>query len=128
MISFTFLKDILYGYVRHDPLIGLDYIIDILLVYRKYEGRKMTVPVRRHAYVRNTYTHMAFREDTLNTSIFVDVPEKYKLAISAENGANMVNKQENEGTPLDSDINMVRRLINAILPDFGHNGDQKQKM
>lgn len=33
-------KDILYGYTRNHPLLGLDLVIDILLVYRKYEGRK----------------------------------------------------------------------------------------
>lgn len=48
-------KDILYGYYRLDPIHGADYILDILLVYKKYRGRKMTVPVRRHGYLQQTF-------------------------------------------------------------------------
>ena len=66
-------KDLLYGYMRFDPLIGLDYILDILLVYRRYEGKKMTVPVRRHAYVRQTFDDLLFREDNLRDSIYLSV-------------------------------------------------------
>ncbi len=32
--------------IRNHPLVGLDYILEILLIYKKYEWRKMTVPVR----------------------------------------------------------------------------------
>jgi hypothetical protein len=83
-------KDVLYGYSRHHPLLGLDYIIDILLVYRKYEGRKMTVPVRRHAYLRSTFSDLLFREDSLTSSIFAELPSVYKLKhemrLNAQNG------------------------------------------
>lgn len=68
----------MYGYVRNHPLSGLDYIMDILLVYKKYEGRKMTVPVRRHAYLRNSFVTMLFREDPLDSSIFINTPQKYR--------------------------------------------------
>lgn len=49
-------KDIFYGYWRLNPIYGVDVILDLLLVYRKYRGRKMTVPVRRHAYVQQSFT------------------------------------------------------------------------
>ncbi|PSN39485.1 Chondroitin sulfate synthase 1 [Blattella germanica] len=39
-------REILYGYHRVSPQYGADYILDLLLVYKKYRGRKMTVPVR----------------------------------------------------------------------------------
>ncbi|KAF6207578.1 hypothetical protein GE061_016025 [Apolygus lucorum] len=55
-------KEILYGYTRYDPLHGVDYILDMLLVYKKYRGRKMTVPVRRHAYLQQQYTGVTIRE------------------------------------------------------------------
>lgn len=45
-----------YGYWRLDPLHGADTILDMLLTYRKYRGHKMTVPVRRHAYLQQTFT------------------------------------------------------------------------
>lgn len=48
-------QDLLYGYVRMDPLHGSDYILDMLLKYKKYRGRKMTVPVRRHAYLQRQF-------------------------------------------------------------------------
>lgn len=48
-------KEILYGYTRIDPIHGIDYILDMLLVYKKYRGRKMTVPVRRHAYLQQQF-------------------------------------------------------------------------
>jgi hypothetical protein len=38
-------KEILYGYRRVNPLIGADFILDLLLIYRKHKGRKMTVQV-----------------------------------------------------------------------------------
>lgn len=53
-------KEILYGYWRLDPVHGVDLILDLLLVYRKYRGHKMTVQVRRHAYVQQTFTGIEF--------------------------------------------------------------------
>lgn len=49
-------KEILYGYWRLDPIYGVDLILDLLLVYRKYRGHKMTVQVRRHAYIQQTFS------------------------------------------------------------------------
>lgn len=51
-------KDVFYAYYRLDPLNGVDLVLDLLLVYRKYRGHKMTVTVRRHAYVQQTFTGM----------------------------------------------------------------------
>ncbi|XP_059047987.1 chondroitin sulfate synthase 1 [Achroia grisella] len=55
-------NELLYGYVRLDPLHGVDYILDLLLKYRRYRGRKMTASVRRHAYLQQTFTAMEVRE------------------------------------------------------------------
>ncbi|CAN8005511.1 unnamed protein product [Ixodes hexagonus] len=57
-------KDVLYGYYRLDPLHGVDYVLDLLLTYRKYRGRKMTLPVRRHAYVQQPFTQLRIRDIT----------------------------------------------------------------
>lgn len=56
-------KEILYGYVREIPLYGIDYIMDLLLTYKKYRGKKMTVPVRRHAYLQKSFSQPEFREE-----------------------------------------------------------------
>ena len=60
-------KDILYGYRRVNPLHGADYVLDLLLVYKKHKGRRMTVPVRRHAYIQQTFTALQFREELEHT-------------------------------------------------------------
>lgn len=49
-------KEIFYGYHRVNPLFGVDYMLDMLLMYKKYRGKKMTVPVRRHAYLQRQFT------------------------------------------------------------------------
>lgn len=59
-------KEILYGYHRTNPLYGADYVLDLLLIYRKHKGRKMTVPVRRHAYLHQTFLEMQFAEEDLS--------------------------------------------------------------
>jgi len=54
-------KDILYAYRHLNPLHGADYMLDLLLVYRKFKGRrKVTVPVRRHAYLQQTFLEPEF--------------------------------------------------------------------
>ncbi|KAJ8977289.1 hypothetical protein NQ317_015574 [Molorchus minor] len=55
-------KEILYGYWRLDPVYGVDLVLDLLLVYRKYRGHKMTVQVRRHATIQQTFTGIFVRE------------------------------------------------------------------
>lgn len=55
-------KDILYAYNRVNALHGQDLILDLLLVYKKYRGKKMTVQVRRHLYVQRSFTDIKIRE------------------------------------------------------------------
>lgn len=45
-----------YGYVRFDSEIGMQYILDLLLIYRKYQGKRLTLPLRRHAYAVQTFS------------------------------------------------------------------------
>ncbi|KAK7481602.1 hypothetical protein BaRGS_00027118 [Batillaria attramentaria] len=56
-------KEILYGYRRVNPLVGTDYILDLLLIYRKHKGRKMTVQVRRHAYLQQSFMQIELIEE-----------------------------------------------------------------
>lgn len=48
-------RDLFYAYVHTDPKYGLTYILDLLLLYKRYKGNKMTVKVRRHVYVRQPF-------------------------------------------------------------------------
>ena len=89
--------------MRHHPLYGMDYIIDILLVYRKYEGRKMTVQVRRHAYVRNTYTHLVCRENDLQSSI---------LFLTSQPFLPMVKMATNQSKP---SILIIQKMLRSSM-------------
>lgn len=55
-------RDLLYGYSRTNALYGQDLIFDLLLIYKKYRGKKMTVPVRRHLYIQRAFTDCFVRE------------------------------------------------------------------
>lgn len=55
-------RELLYGYTRTNTLHGQDMILDLLLVYKKYRGKKMTVTVRRHVYVQRSFTDIQIRE------------------------------------------------------------------
>lgn len=55
-------KEIQYGYRRVDPLHGVEYILDLLLLYKRHKGRKVTVPVRRHAYLQQLFSKPFFKE------------------------------------------------------------------
>ncbi|KFB41729.1 AGAP001010-PA-like protein [Anopheles sinensis] len=57
-------RELLYGYTRVNSLYGQDLILDLLLVYKKYRGKKMTVPVRRHLYIQRSFTEIQVREIT----------------------------------------------------------------
>lgn len=55
-------RELLYGYSRVNALYGHDLVLDLLLIYKKYRGKKMTVPVRRHLYVQRAFTEVFVRE------------------------------------------------------------------
>lgn len=63
-------RELLYGYTRVNPLYGQDLILDLLLIYKKYRGKKMTVPVRRHLYIQRSFTEMRIREIKNNGDSF----------------------------------------------------------
>ncbi|XP_026462601.1 chondroitin sulfate synthase 1-like [Ctenocephalides felis] len=70
-------RELLYGYQRLDLLDGHDMILDLLLVYKKYRGKKMTVPVRRHAYIQRTFAELEIREtytDSIKLNSYIDFP------------------------------------------------------
>ncbi|XP_064426070.1 chondroitin sulfate synthase 1 isoform X1 [Mirounga angustirostris] len=55
-------KEIQYGYRRVNPTYGAEYILDLLLLYKRHKGKKVTVPVRRHAYLQQTFSRIQFVE------------------------------------------------------------------
>ena len=62
-------RDLFYAYVHSDPQHGMTYILDLLLLYKRYRGNKMTVKVRRHVYLRQPFLPVVARlEDSLDSS------------------------------------------------------------
>lgn len=57
-------RELLYGYSRVNALYGHDLVLDLLLIYKKYRGKKMTVPVRRHLYIQRAFADVFVRETT----------------------------------------------------------------
>ncbi|KAJ8392729.1 hypothetical protein AAFF_G00072130 [Aldrovandia affinis] len=76
-------KEIQYGYRRVDPLHGAEYILDLLLLYKKHKGRKVTVPVRRHAYLQQSFSRPFFAEaEELDVASLVDAVNSEAQAFS----------------------------------------------
>lgn len=68
-------RELLYGYSRVNALYGHDLILDLLLMYKKYRGKKMTVPVRRHLYLQRAFTNCFVREMFNGTAAFASTDE-----------------------------------------------------
>ncbi|KAJ8252355.1 hypothetical protein COCON_G00216670 [Conger conger] len=57
-------KRILYGYHRVEAPHGAEYILDLLLLYRRLKGASVPVHVRRHAYLLQAFSRTLFREES----------------------------------------------------------------
>lgn len=101
-------KDVLYGYTGLDPLNGPSYILDILLTYRKYKDKNMNVPVRRHAYLHQTFLKTEFTESPW----------------TSENDGNAKGIAPHifrhfRGSSENIDIDKIKETIHFILPLAG---------
>lgn len=75
-------REVLYGYSRVNSMHGHDLILDLLLVYKKYRGKKMTVPVRKHLYIQRSFTETRIRDVTASSeSAYRDFGEMNKPVV-----------------------------------------------
>ncbi|XP_050448257.1 chondroitin sulfate synthase 1 [Cataglyphis hispanica] len=101
-------RSALYGYRRVNSY-GADTILDLLLVYRKYRGRKVTLPVRRHVYLHQHFTGLEIRE-TVNG---VEVQSRQKSDDKSIHGLfhggflNLNFNSEEEDSIRDKTINFI---------------------
>ncbi|KAI1704671.1 chondroitin n-acetylgalactosaminyltransferase domain-containing protein [Ditylenchus destructor] len=57
-------QNIQYGYSRVEPLRGVDYILDIVLWFKRFRPpNRATISVRRHAYVQQTFGPLEAQSD-----------------------------------------------------------------
>lgn len=108
-------KEILYGYKRVDPLHGADYVLDLLLVYRKHKGRKMTIPVRRHAYLQQSFSDIEFMEDA-----------------NSENNTEVtfpsfIRNNKSNSLPANKNNFMVNFIANKLNQMWSHNSESSNK-
>ena len=111
-------KEILYGYRRVNPMFGADYILDLLLVYRKHKGRKMTVPVRRHAYLQRTFTEIVFREEPIPETPSIDSSLFGGSIIQMVPGLGHMYKNQEESRSSEFSTYM-NRTVHFIMPLAG---------
>ncbi|CAF1512460.1 unnamed protein product, partial [Adineta steineri] len=62
MGRFVEYKKTLYGYYKYNPRFGINYILHLHVIYRKYTGKKMSIPVREHVYAVQRFHLLYFRE------------------------------------------------------------------
>ncbi|XP_076801044.1 chondroitin sulfate synthase 1-like [Clavelina lepadiformis] len=75
-------KQIGYGYRRINPLFGVEYVLDLMLVYKRFKGKKLTIPVRRHAYLQQSFSRAEiFEQSPLDDQMLVKVMRKSKAGI-----------------------------------------------
>jgi len=101
-------KDVLYGYANLDPLNGPSYILDILLTYRKHKGNNLNVPVRRHAYLHQTFLKTQFIESPWTSD---NDPSLHGISPHVF--------RHFRGSSENIDIDKVKEAIHFILPLAG---------
>ncbi|KRT81558.1 hypothetical protein AMK59_5844, partial [Oryctes borbonicus] len=115
-------KDVFYAYSRLDPVNGVDLVLDLLLVYRKYRGHKMTVTVRRHAYVQQTFTGIEIREIDVNNAFSDEESEDDNLFLHQKIFKKISHISRHFQLPaiFDADQNVThKKTISFILPISG---------
>ena len=55
-------KQVAYGYYRVNPLYGAEFVLDLLLMYKRFRGKPISIPVRRHAYLQQTFARTEMHE------------------------------------------------------------------
>uniref|UniRef100_A0A182KC49 Hexosyltransferase n=1 Tax=Anopheles christyi TaxID=43041 RepID=A0A182KC49_9DIPT len=100
-------RELLYGYMRVNSLYGQDLILDLLLVYKKYRGKKMTVPVRRHLYIQRSFTEIRVRE-------IVDGVVPSQAVTSSPRVSPNTTRRFSNATGLDRISHRVKSLFNGL--------------
>ena len=56
------LKGLNYGYFRVNQLRGVDYILDMYLVYRKHQGKKYSSTVHKHVHASQSFSRLEMKK------------------------------------------------------------------
>ncbi|CAH2261527.1 jg20151 [Pararge aegeria aegeria] len=114
-------NELLYGYTRLQPVHGVDHVLDLLLKYRRYRGRKMTAAVRRHAYLQQSFTGTEIRELPMGEPAPIEEAEILEqLELNVKNYQNdyedFDDPNQNQNSFLDiGNINVRQAFENSLL-------------
>ncbi|KAK9880257.1 hypothetical protein WA026_010132 [Henosepilachna vigintioctopunctata] len=115
-------KEVMYSYFRLNPLHGVEYILDLLLVYRKYRGHKMTIHVRRHAYIQQLFSALYIRDTSADPSKIEEYPadfDKKSLPVHKQIKHALINLQRNLQPFFEFNESNEKEAIYFILPLSG---------
>lgn len=105
-------RDLYYAYVNNDPANGNSYILDILLVYKKFHGKKMTVKVRRHVFAREVLLEPHHHR----SQWIIDIPSPEPVVVPGD----VINYFEESGAPVitmlmavagDKKLSVLKRFL-----------------
>jgi chondroitin sulfate synthase len=111
-----------YGYIRPNPLIGIDYIMDTSLTY--FNPKIRNTSMLRHKYARQTFTDMIFREDNGLHSIYLDPHNNAESLYSRSSNLykylyNFIAGPQTDPYSIYSDNIIREKIIHFILPLSG---------
>nr|XP_027198722.1 chondroitin sulfate synthase 1-like [Dermatophagoides pteronyssinus] len=109
-----------YGYIRWLPSIGIQYILDFLIIYRKYHGKRLTIPIRKHIYAVQTFSrsHLIHVEEKSNNDVInIIVPLAGRISTFQRFVQNFIDvyQQDNQLT-----------LTVVLFPDHHSNSNSNQ--
>ncbi|KAF7414464.1 hypothetical protein HZH68_002953 [Vespula germanica] len=108
-------RSALYGYRRVNSY-GADTILDLLLVYRKYRGKKVTLPVRRHIYLHQHFTGLEIREVINGEGLKEDDQENEERSVQNLSHGRFLDSNSKSR----KNMNIVqKKIIHFILPLSG---------
>ncbi|CAF2962228.1 unnamed protein product [Rotaria sp. Silwood2] len=112
MCRFLEYKNTLCDYYKYQPRFGMNYILDLFLIYRKLSGKKVSASVRKHVYVVQKFCPLYFRE----------LSSAYSSAILSSSGAGSPY-HANLTSPVTTNTNTIKTsssiLIHIIVPVSG---------
>ncbi|KRZ78646.1 Chondroitin sulfate synthase 1 [Trichinella papuae] len=67
-------RSVLYGYERIRPPVGVDLMLDLLLIHKRLKGKKTSIMVRRHAYLRRPFLQLQISDQSSNSESAASLP------------------------------------------------------
>ncbi|KAH9416600.1 Chondroitin sulfate synthase 1 [Dermatophagoides pteronyssinus] len=106
-----------YGYIRWLPSIGIQYILDFLIIYRKYHGKRLTIPIRKHIYAVQTFSrsHLIHVEEKSNNDNddVINIIGKFSRGTALQKSSTLFSKKSLLFF-LDVDMIFTGKVLNRV--------------